>query len=328
MVVPNDTRKGSVWKYKNRSQIFDTIYRLWQYVQSLVVLDSKNWRVVVGRLGKIGHGEFKAWTQIMSKQSLRAFNNSLKGKDQGHHGPGSTQRGCRTCSFMPGSQEIPVILSACLVNTEAEPNLRIFTSYSSQTDVSKNGKLKVQSGIAEDPSVTHIMVFPTRSDTGHQGAQEEEQDDFAFGDNFGIPDEQDDSLIEDVDFTIFGGIDNPIDYQPLASGFFISTAPATDLPDWFWSPYPAGKHRLPVHLKSSLYLNCQGEQDDSISKNSANHPLEASTTDEVLKYVLETYNALSWLSVDMLTGARHSCLPVHMQALLRLYRSVKNIFSS
>jgi mediator of RNA polymerase II transcription subunit 13 len=38
--------------------------------------------------------------------------------------------------------------------------------------------------------------------------------------------------------------------------------------------------------------------------------------------VLETYNALSWLNIDMCTGDRRSCLPVHMQALMNMYRSV------
>lgn len=47
------------WKYSNQSQIFDSIQRLWQYIQSVLVMDTKNWRIVIGRVGKIGHGEFK-----------------------------------------------------------------------------------------------------------------------------------------------------------------------------------------------------------------------------------------------------------------------------
>jgi mediator of RNA polymerase II transcription subunit 13 len=46
-------------RYKNRSQIFDAIYRLWLYIQSVLTMETRNWRLVVARVGKIGHGEFK-----------------------------------------------------------------------------------------------------------------------------------------------------------------------------------------------------------------------------------------------------------------------------
>lgn len=37
------------------------------------------------------------------------------------------------------------------------------------------------------------------------------------------------------------------------------------------------------------------------------------------RYVLEGYNALSWLAIDSNTHDRLSCLPVHMQVLMQLY---------
>jgi hypothetical protein len=37
------------------------------------------------------------------------------------------------------------------------------------------------------------------------------------------------------------------------------------------------------------------------------------------RYVLEGYNALSWLALDSNTRDRLSCLPVHVQALMQLY---------
>lgn len=37
------------------------------------------------------------------------------------------------------------------------------------------------------------------------------------------------------------------------------------------------------------------------------------------RYVLEGYNALSWLALDSNTRDRLSCLPVHIQALMQLY---------
>lgn len=50
---------NTTWKYTNHSQIFDSIQRLWQYIQSVLIMDTRNWRLVIGRIGKIGHGEFK-----------------------------------------------------------------------------------------------------------------------------------------------------------------------------------------------------------------------------------------------------------------------------
>jgi mediator of RNA polymerase II transcription subunit 13 len=41
-----------------------------------------------------------------------------------------------------------------------------------------------------------------------------------------------------------------------------------------------------------------------------------------LRYVLEGYNALSWLSLDFETQDRRSCLPLHVQALLQMYNSL------
>lgn len=47
-------------KPKNRhSQIFDSILRLWHYIQGTMAMGNKNWRLIISRLGKIGHGEFK-----------------------------------------------------------------------------------------------------------------------------------------------------------------------------------------------------------------------------------------------------------------------------
>lgn len=46
-----------------------------------------------------------------------------------------------------------------------------------------------------------------------------------------------------------------IQNQPLASGYYISTAPAPELPTWFWATCPSAKRHSPVHLKSSLHIN-------------------------------------------------------------------------
>lgn len=59
MTVPIEIKNSNI-VYKNQSQIYDTIQRLWLFIQSVLVMDIKNWRLVIGRLGKIGHGEFRS----------------------------------------------------------------------------------------------------------------------------------------------------------------------------------------------------------------------------------------------------------------------------
>ena len=39
------------------------------------------------------------------------------------------------------------------------------------------------------------------------------------------------------------------------------------------------------------------------------------------RYVLESYNRLSWLLIDGKTNERASCLPIHIETLLRLYHA-------
>lgn len=45
----------------------------------------------------------------------------------------------------------------------------------------------------------------------------------------------------------------------------------------------------------------------------------------VRRYVLEGYNALSWLALDGTTHDRLSCLPLHVQVLMQLYHAAAAI---
>ncbi|ETE59306.1 Mediator of RNA polymerase II transcription subunit 13-like protein, partial [Ophiophagus hannah] len=43
------------------------------------------------------------------------------------------------------------------------------------------------------------------------------------------------------------------------------------------------------------------------------------------RFVLEQYNALSWLTCNPATQDRGSCLPVHFVVLTQLYNAIMNI---
>lgn len=113
--------------------------------------------------------------------------------------------------------------------------------------------------------------------------------------------------------------------QPLALGYMVSTAPIGRMPTWFWSSCPHLENICPVFLKNALLLHCPAihqNSEDILHQNQMpnfNHPLDSTYTSDVLRFILEGYNLLSWLAMDPTTNDRLSCLPVHIQALLQLY---------
>lgn len=126
--------------------------------------------------------------------------------------------------------------------------------------------------------------------------------------------------------------------QPLAIGYYVSTAAAGPLPSWFWTACPHAKHQYPVCLKSALHLHTSliGMDDAAAattlgtgpsgtggvaSSNRPNHLLDSNSTCDVLRFVLEAYNSLSWLTIDPTTNDRRTCLPVHMLALSQICQS-------
>ncbi|CAG9533297.1 unnamed protein product [Cercopithifilaria johnstoni] len=333
-------------RYKQSTQIRDSLYRLWSYILGTLANGTRNWRLVIGRVGRIGHGEFKFWTQILSKSYLKQVGTRMK-------------HVCRACHVMPGTSEVPGVLSACLVSLEPEAHLRVFPSSFQHDDrFLKNSRHRTLT-TPDDTSCTHILVFPTSPELnldhqGGNGVAELEEDDFSnllteeIGEEFSELIGNGEDLMtngtgpppQSTSFRLGGNTGIPSEYadvsienQPLATGYYISTAPASDLPDWFWSACPSAKRRNPVHLKSSLHLNTpnvqQGDDISSFGKSTeaCHHQLDSQATADVLRYVLEMYNALSWLNMDLVSGERRSCLPVHIQALMWLCNAVNRFIN-
>ncbi|XP_063359900.1 mediator of RNA polymerase II transcription subunit 13 [Cydia amplana] len=115
--------------------------------------------------------------------------------------------------------------------------------------------------------------------------------------------------------------------QPLALGYMVSTAPLDAMPAWWWAGCPHLRDACPpAFLKNALHLHTGSVQaaDDftSLTQRSSHvHPLDSQVTTDVLRYVLEGYNALSWLALDGETHDRRSCLPLHVQVLMQLYHT-------
>ncbi|XP_078599270.1 mediator of RNA polymerase II transcription subunit 13-like [Branchiostoma floridae x Branchiostoma japonicum] len=354
------------------------LQKLWEFVLSVIATTTFPWRIVIGKLGRIGHGELKDWSSLLSRQRILKSSRNLK-------------EVCRMCSMSPQC-ECPTILSACMVSLEPESALRIFhesVMSGSAPGARPGGLLGSQLSTPRDASCTHLMAFPTSATTQAAAANFSitETMDLGFAGNTGDMLGDDDLLpvlqedLGDSDLNQFlglaasptaltspvhspqsptgggfsgGGQSNPYSgggdgsgktsssqplpdpdeipmllQQPLALGYFISTAPIGDMPKSFWSACPHAEGVCPVYLKSALHVHTPAVQQNSeeILQSRHSHPLDSNLTCDVLRYVLESYNALSWLTYDPVRRDRRSCLPVHMVVLTKLYNTMATLLT-
>uniref|UniRef100_A0A803SRM5 Mediator of RNA polymerase II transcription subunit 13 n=1 Tax=Anolis carolinensis TaxID=28377 RepID=A0A803SRM5_ANOCA len=351
--VPNRARrkKGSARRLG--------LQKLWEWCLGLVQMSSVPWRVVIGRLGRIGHGELKDWSCLLSRRNLQSLSKRLKDM-------------CRMCGI--SAADSPSILSACLVAMEPQGSFVIMPdSVSTGSVFGRSTTLNMQTSqlnTPQDTSCTHILVFPTSAsvqvasstyttETGLELAFNTNND---GGDGMGIfellgtADDLDPDIINILPASPTGSpVHSPSSHfthggdmgkgqgtdrllsteshdevtnilqQPLALGYFVSTAKAGPLPDWFWSACPQAQNQCPLFLKASLHLHVPSVQSDELLHSKHSHPLDSNQTSDVLRFVLEQYNALSWLTCDPATQDRRSCLPVHFVVLNQLYNFIMNM---
>lgn len=332
--------------------------KLMDFIVSVMSDWMNPWRLIIGKLGRVGHGELIEWATLMSKRSLLGYSRQL------------TER-CRQCSILPPTETVS-ILSACLVSLEPDSKLRImpdqFTSDDRQASFNK-----CPLSTPEDASATHILVFPTSAsiqsahgnveDLVGSGLDDDLLNQFPLEDgieDLGVEENMDDlfcgwddaptnndhinphhdTMMSSSNLQMGGGSvgdstnnqDETLQLlqQPLALGYYISTARIGQMPNWFWSTSPHLRNSSPVFLKSALHIHmpCVQHSDDllhsGVGQTRKSHQLDSNLTTDVLRYVLEGYNSLSWLALNPKTYDRQSCLPVHMQNLLQLYHLMES----
>uniref|UniRef100_A0AAR5PM40 Mediator of RNA polymerase II transcription subunit 13 n=1 Tax=Dendroctonus ponderosae TaxID=77166 RepID=A0AAR5PM40_DENPD len=356
--IPNRSRR------KKASARRVALEKLMTFILGIMSQSVRPWRLVVSRLGRIGHGELKGWSWLLSKPNLVKASRHLK-------------EICNQCSMLYPSA-VPCIISACLVSIEPDSCLRLMPDQFTPDERFSQASVNSQLSTPQDVSCTHILVFPTSATTQSSQTAFQEQhisgdlgDDElfkAFGDDMAVEVDNDISEIfngwdqigyqspngsprrEDAGVGspsggVAGGMEGNLGapggapkgqesneevgvvlQQPLALGYLVSTAPTGRMPRWFWTSCPHLEGVCPVFLKNALHLhspNIQQNSDDLFQQAAqvSSHPLDSQYTTDVLRYVLEGYNALSWLSFDSNTKDRLSCLPVHMQVLVQLYHT-------
>ncbi|XP_077510502.1 mediator complex subunit skuld isoform X2 [Amblyomma americanum] len=345
------------------------------------------WRLVVGRLGRVGHGELREWAGLLGRRSLLRYSRRLR--ELCHQCAASSSSSSSSAGGgVGGVVGGPCVLSACLVSLEPDGALRLFHDQHTPDDRFSSSCQNCDLNTPQDATATHILVFPTSATTQSSQATFQQDHMDPLSTTLGDDDEIFKSLTEDIavgnDFNDIlnwtdspeapcsptrrssppgspgGGIlgggpsgrQSPFQHgsalrgpgsgggepqeepmqllqQPLALGYYVSTAPTGPLPRWFWATCPHLRDSCPVFLKSALLLHCptvHQNHDDILHGNTHMrnyHPLDSNLTTDVLRYVLEGYNTLSWLSLDPHRHDRQSCLPLHIQNLMKLYHAVE-----
>lgn len=123
-----------------------SLQKLMDFIVGIISQTSQQWRIVIGRVGRIGHGELKAWSWLLCKSSLVKISKQLKDV-------------CDQCSMMY-LHSCPSIVSACLLTLEPDTSFRILSDQFTPDE--RFSQIAMQSTLStpSDLSCTHILVLP------------------------------------------------------------------------------------------------------------------------------------------------------------------------
>lgn len=126
-----------------------SLQKLMDFIIGIISQTSQQWRIVIGRVGRIGHGELKAWSWLLCKSSLVKISKQLKDV-------------CEQCSMM-FLHSCPSIVSACLLTLEPDTNFRILSDQFTPDE--RFSQIAMQSTLStpSDLSCTHILVLPVNA---------------------------------------------------------------------------------------------------------------------------------------------------------------------
>ncbi|XP_015914163.1 mediator of RNA polymerase II transcription subunit 13 isoform X2 [Parasteatoda tepidariorum] len=341
--------------------------KLLDFILDLIAPSNHPWRIVIDRFGRLGHGELKAWASLLSRRSLHSYSKKLR--ELCHQcsisAIGETPSILSACLVSFGPDSALRIVSdqftfderfcnsrskKCNLSTPEDAtctHILVFptsaTTQSSQATFQQEHIDPLPGGLGEDlfealddddittGDINDILMWTDSPQSGGNSPHHSQPS--SPGMSFKLSSSShtglsrcENLLTESHDETL------QLLQQPLALGYYVSTAKTGPLPIWFWSSCPQLQNTSPIFLKSALLINIpfiQQSNDDLLHNNPQQqticHPLDSNYTTDVLRYVLEGYNALSWLALNSDFRDRRSCLPVHMQMLMQLYGFVEAI---
>jgi mediator of RNA polymerase II transcription subunit 13 len=154
--------------------------KLWEFIIKIISQTCKPWRLVVGRLGRLGHSELAGWGCLLSKKNLQRVCQQLKDT-------------CESCNII-GNTEMPCILSACLVSMEKCSSICIYPESFSREDKTAAGLSLQANQHLQGVSCTHILTFPASAiiQTSVASSTKEDQNKDDFFDFFKFDDGEND----------------------------------------------------------------------------------------------------------------------------------------
>ena len=288
--------------------------KLWEFIMVIISQTCKPWRLVIGRLGRMGHSELRGWACLLSKKNLQRVCQQLKDS-------------CDTCNIL-GNMEVPCILSGCLISMEACESICVYPEAFSREDKLAAAALTGQTLVpnhasqAHGVSCTHILTFPasaiaqSASNIGvglKDGDLSSKSDSAAIDDNdfFNFfkfeEDDMNELLNENMNDKVLNesganGADGDqasarekiesllnqeeiahLDQQPLAVGYYVSTARCGPLPKWLRGDISLDSNfhtfKATLHIHNSYAL----ENDELQMKTENSHKLDSPVTYEVLR---------------------------------------------
>lgn len=161
-------------RFKRKTQYARKValQKLWDFIMRIVTSTTMPWRIVIGRLGRLGHGELKCKTNSSISQLISMFFFSLDwgiilSKKNLVRCATLIRESCPMCHILR-SHDHPVILSACLISMETHHLLSILPESiefgeirGTQPSNNNNSNMQTNGQILNDLSVTHILTLPT-----------------------------------------------------------------------------------------------------------------------------------------------------------------------
>ncbi|CAL1281519.1 unnamed protein product [Larinioides sclopetarius] len=340
--------------------------KLLEFILEVISVSIHPWRIIIDRFGRLGHGELKAWASLLNRKSLQSYSKHLRemcnqcnisGVGDGPSilsaclvslGPDSALRIMHD-QFTPDDRFSSGRYKTCSLSTPEDAtctHILVFPTsaitQSAQATFHQEHIDPLPGDLFETlddddlpgPDMNDIFRWtespPSPGNSPRRdGCSQPSSPGSSFrlsSSNHGEQNKCESILMESQDETL------QLLQQPLALGYYVSTAKVGPVPKWFWASCPQMENKLPVFLKSALLIHLpfiQQSSDEWLPNNSQQqllcHPLDSNFTTDVLRYVLEGYNALSWLQLDSKYSDRRSCLPIHMQMLMQLYGIVETI---
>ncbi|KAK7895638.1 hypothetical protein WMY93_020963 [Mugilogobius chulae] len=295
--VPNRSRRPKVSARKMGLQ------KLWEWCIGVIQMTSLPWRIVIGRLGRLGHGELK---DAVTMGSVFGRSTALNLQTSQLNTPQDAS--CTHILVFPTSATTQPAPSAYPTEDNNDDMFDLPFPDELENDIGHDMML-ITGNLHPSPNTSPVPSPGSPSGIG-------------IGSHFQHNRTQSERLMSR---------DSPpeeLKQQPLALGYYVSTAQANGLPHWFWASCPQAENQCPLFLKASLHHHISIAQTDELMSDKTKrspHPLDSKTTSDVLRFVLEQYNALSWLTCTPATQDRQSCLPIHLAVLIQMYNAILNM---